>query len=60
MLQFANGDSMVLFGLGTWNVIPGNVYKAVIEAFHSGYRHIDCGSICDNEAAVGQTICQTS
>ena len=60
MLQFTNGDSTMIFGLGTWNANPGDVYKAFNEALHSGYRQIDCGPIYANEAEVGKVICQTT
>ncbi|KEO73979.1 aldo/keto reductase [Anditalea andensis] len=55
-VKFENGDEMPKIGLGTWKAKPGEVYEAVICAIETGYRHIDCAPIYNNEKEVGQAI----
>lgn len=55
-LNFANGDSIPVLGLGTWKSAPGEVKQAVIEAVKAGIRHIDCAAIYGNEKEIGEAF----
>ena len=55
-LIFHNGDTMPILGLGTWKSTPGQVYGAIREAIHIGYRHFDCARIYENEEEIGVAL----
>jgi diketogulonate reductase-like aldo/keto reductase len=43
-------------GFGTWQAAPHEVEQAVDIALKSGYRHLDCAAIYQNEQEVGEGI----
>ncbi|KFY16961.1 hypothetical protein V492_00970 [Pseudogymnoascus sp. VKM F-4246] len=50
------GASIPAVGLGTWQAKPGEVGNAVLHALKSGYKHLDCALIYQNEKEVGDAI----
>lgn len=55
-IKLNSGYEIPALGLGTWLSKPGEVGRAVIEAFDIGYRHFDCARIYQNEAEIGQSL----
>jgi aldehyde reductase len=55
-LKLNSGHEIPVLGLGTWLSKPGEVGKAIVEAFDIGYRHFDCARIYGNEAEIGTTL----
>lgn len=54
-----SGASMPVVGLGTFgsDSVPAvRIAETVRDAIQIGYRHIDCASVYDNEAEIGQAL----
>ena len=52
----ANGASIPLLGLGTWELRGRTCARAVEQALRLGYRHIDTAEMYDNEREVGEGL----
>src|SRR5690606_5693662 len=58
ILKFKNGDAMHAIGLGTWKARGKELKKAVIDALHAGYRHIDTATNYGNEEIIGEALAE--
>lgn len=55
-VRLANGVSVPLLGLGTWQLNGDTCYEAVISALKHGHRLIDSAEAYGNEVEVGQAV----
>ena len=55
-MEIADGITMPLVGLGTWQASDREAYDAVRAALDIGYRLIDTATLYGNEAAVGRAV----
>jgi 2,5-diketo-D-gluconate reductase A len=55
-VTIAEGVTMPLLGLGTWQATDREAYDAVRTALELGYRLIDTATMYGNEAAVGRAV----
>ncbi len=55
----ANGASIPVLGLGTWQSTHDEGIRAVRAAFEAGYRHIDTATQYENEHVVSQGLRQS-
>lgn len=52
----SSGDVMPNIGFGTWELKASNIPKLINGAIASGFRHLDCAAIYENENEIGQTL----
>ncbi|HWL88989.1 MAG TPA: aldo/keto reductase [Polyangiaceae bacterium] len=55
-VALGSGGAIPKVGLGVWQMPRGVARKAVLEALHSGYRHVDTARIYNNEKDVGTAV----
>lgn len=54
----SNAQKIPTIGFGTWNLKKTVATQAVEQAIETGYRHIDCAMVYENEKEVGKGIQQ--
>jgi diketogulonate reductase-like aldo/keto reductase len=52
----ANGATIPLIGLGTWQLTGNTCARLVSEALRIGYQHVDTAAMYGNEDAVGEGV----
>jgi alcohol dehydrogenase (NADP+) len=55
-ITLASGDAVPAIGLGTWKISEDEAFGVVQTAIESGYRHIDCARIYENEVPIGRGL----
>ena len=56
-VKLNNGVEIPILGFGVFQITdPGECERSVVEAIHTGYRHIDTAASYQNEEAVGRGI----
>ena len=55
-LKLTHDIEIPILGFGVYQIPPEQAAKAVVDAVHAGYRHIDTAQAYVNEAEVGQGI----
>lgn len=55
-VELKTGNSMPIFGLGTWQLTGDDCEKAVKKALEIGYTHIDTSDDYENEEEIGRAI----
>ncbi len=55
-LDLIGGDRIPALGLGTWKLSGDEARTVVQSAIETGYRHIDCARIYENESDIGRGL----
>ena len=56
LLQLSDGNLVPQLAFGLYNVRLDECEEVVLNAIKAGYRHFDCASVYNNEAAVGRAL----